>query len=198
MKAARRSWWLGIAAIVAIGGFGLCDVRGQEAVYDVDQVKAAFLYHFGTYVMWPDPPAAAPLTIAVLNDERVAEQLAQFLPGRRIENRPVEARHITRIEELADDDIVFIGSSNNLRLSQLIAAIGQRPMLVVTDAPEGLERGATINFQQVDSRLRFEISVPNAEAAGLTLSSRLLSAALRVETARCCSATSEAQARINY
>jgi hypothetical protein len=61
-----------------------------------------------------------------------------------------------------------------------------RPVLVVTDSPDGLEQGGMVNFQQVDERLRFEISLPRAEEAGLVLSSRLLSAALRVETSQCC------------
>jgi uncharacterized protein DUF4154 len=42
-----------------------------------------------------------------------------------------------------------------------------------------------VNFQLVDQRVRFEISLRNAKAAGLVLSSRLLSAAIRVETSSC-------------
>jgi len=55
-------------------------------------------------------------------------------------------------------------------------------MLVVTDAPGALKDGAMINFQVVDERVRFEISLTAAERAGLELSSRLLSAAMFVDT----------------
>jgi hypothetical protein len=159
----------------------------QEPVYDANEVKAAFLYHFGTYVQWPTQAALTdPITIAVLGDAEVTAQLARFLPGRRIEGRPVEARAITRIEELADDELLFIGSAHNANLAEITATIAMRPVLVVTDSPDGLEQGGMVNFQQVDERLRFEISLPRAEEAGLVLSSRLLSAALRVETSQCC------------
>jgi hypothetical protein len=159
----------------------------QEPVYDANEVKAAFLYHFGTYVQWPTEAAPTdPMTIAVFGDAAVAAQLARFLPGRRIAGRAVEARTITRIEELVDDELLFIGSAHNARLAEITAAIAMRPVLVVTDSPDGLEQGAMVNFQQVDERLRFEISLPRAEEAGLMLSSRLLSAALRVETSHCC------------
>jgi hypothetical protein len=159
----------------------------QEPVYDATEVKAAFLYNFGTYVQWPTAAAPTdPITIAVLGDTAVAAQLARFLPGRRIAGRPVEARTIERIEELVDDELLFIGSAHNARLAELTAAVAARPVLVVTDSPDGLEQGAMVNFQQVDERLRFEISLPRAEEAGLVLSSRLLSAALRVETSHCC------------
>lgn len=159
----------------------------QDPVYDANQVKAAFLYHFGTYVQWPEPaPENEPITIAVLDEPAVAAQLATFLPGRRISGRAVEVAPIDAIEQVGDAEIVFIGAGQNAELEELIAALGQRPTLVVTDADGGLDRGAMVNFQIVDSRVRFEISVPRAEEAGLRLSSRLLSAALRVETSDCC------------
>jgi hypothetical protein len=177
---------LRLAAALLLGGLAQQLAAAQEPVYDAAEVKAAFLYHFGTYVTWPTPARDRPLRIAVLGDEVVAAQLARFLPGRRIEGRPVEVRAIAATEDLADEEIVFIGSANNSRLAQVIAATGPKPVLVVTDAPNGLDSGAMINFQQVESRLRFEISMPRAEERGLILSSRLLAAALRVVTSQCC------------
>jgi hypothetical protein len=176
---------LAAAALSAAAMMGTA--LAQQNLYDANQVKAAFLYHFGTYVQWPaGAPADDAITIAVLGDDEVAAQLAQFLPGRRIQERPVEVRTLARIDELGDAEVLFIGREQNPRLTQLIAAVAGRPTLVVTDDDNGLDRGAMVNFQLVDSRVRFEISVPRAEEAGLTLSSRLLSAALRVETSECC------------
>jgi hypothetical protein len=160
--------------------------HAQEAQYSADEVKAAFLYHFGTYVRWPAAAAAnEPITIAVLGAEPVAKQLASYLPGRTIAGRRVEVRPVERIEDVGTDEMLFIGAEFNARLGQLIATLGNRPILVVTDAANGLADGAMVNFQLVDRRVRFEISLRKAEDAGLMLSSRLLSAALRVETSSC-------------
>jgi hypothetical protein len=176
---------LAIAALIAAAA--LDSAVAQQELYDADQVKAAFLYHFGTYVQWPvGAPATDVITIAVLGDPAVAAQLARFLPGRRIQERAVEVRTLARIEDLGDAEILFIGRQQNARLAQLINAVGRRPTLLVTDDEDGLDRGAMVNFQLVASRVRFEISLPRAEEAGLMLSSRLLSAALRVETTECC------------
>jgi hypothetical protein len=177
-----------LSAVILLTGAACGPVSAQQAVYDANQVKAAFLYHFGTYVQWPATaaPRTGAVTIAVLGDPAVAAQLAQFLPGRRIQDRPVEVRPLARIEELGDAEMLFIGRQQNARLQQLIAQVAGRPTLVVTDADNGLDRGAMVNFQLVDERVRFEISLPRAEEAGLMLSSRLLSAALRVETSECC------------
>lgn len=182
----RAAPWRALALVV-VGAFAACGVSlgggAQEAGYSEDEVKAAFLYHFGTYVQWPiEAPAEDPVTIAVLGADGVVAQLEAFLPGRRIAGRSVAVRPLDNIRDLGDDELLFIGGEHNGELVELIEAVGQRPVLIVTDAADGLARGAMVNFQMVDRRVRFEISLRKAEAAGLMLSSRLLSAALRVET----------------
>lgn len=182
-------WSRAIRHAVAILVLTAIELSGsaQDPLYDADEVKAAFLYHFGTYVQWPDAAPGAPaMTIAVLDQPAVAAQLARFLPGRRIQGREVAVVEIASVEELGTAEILFIGGGQSARLPGLIAALQRRPTLVVTDADDGLERGAMVNFRLVDSRVRFEISVARAEEAGLMLSSRLLSAAWRVEMAECC------------
>lgn len=159
--------------------------RGTEAgAYSEEQVKAAFLFHFATYAEWPSHPGDGPISFAVLRDEAIARELGRFARGRTIQNRPVRVREIRSVTELDADEVLFIGSSQNRRLSQVIEEVGT-PTLVVTDAPDGLPDGAMINFQLVDRRVRFEVALPAVQRMGLTLSSRLLSAAIRVEMTRC-------------
>lgn len=155
------------------------------SAYSETEIKAAFLYNFGSYVQWPtDADADEPITFAVLNAPAIEQALERLVDGRTLQNRPVRVRRVRSVNELDGDDVLFIGSTENWRLRQLLAAIAG-PTLVVTDAPDGLTAGSMINFQLIDERVRFEVALPAAEAAGLTLSSRLLSAALRVETSRC-------------
>lgn len=158
------------------------ETPAQDAVYDADQVKAAFLYHFGTYVQWPDAAELEPITIAVLDEPRIAAELAAFVPGRTVQGRPVEVASIGAVEDAGDAEILFIGRAHNDRLATTIARLAGQATLVVTDASDGLEQGSMVNFVLVDSRVRFEISVPRSSDAGLMLSSRLLSAAQRVVT----------------
>lgn|GEM_PF-239598 len=158
------------------------------SAYSDVEVKAAFLYNFGGYVQWPQQADETdPITFAVLNDDEVEQALERLVHGRTLQNRPVQVRKLRSIDELNDEEILFIGPAENWRLPQLVAEI-EGPTLVVTDAPDGLAAGAMINFQIVDRRVRFEVGLPAAEAAGLVLSARLLSAALRVETTRCSTA----------
>ncbi len=155
----------------------------QEEVYEAEDIKAAFLYHFATFVLWPEEDRAdGPFTIAVLGADRIAAELEAYLPGRSIQGRPMRVQRLESIEELEDAAVLFIGASQNERLPRLLQRVAGRQMLVVTDGRGALDMGAMINFRLVDRRVRFEISLPAAERAGLELSSRLLSAAIFVDT----------------
>ena len=155
----------------------------QEVVYQEGEVKAAFLYHFATFVQWPETvPRERPFSVAVLGDDEVAAELEQFLPGHQIQGRQMQVRRLSSIEDLADDALLFIGAGENHRLRELISRVEDRSMLVVTEAPGALKDGSMINFQVIDDRVRFEISLLAAQRAGLELSSRLLSAAMSVDT----------------
>lgn len=178
----RLKTWRTVAVLVLCAGTGTPDrAAAQQVVYSTDEVKAAFLYHFGTYVEWPSEVET--VTITVLGAPGVASALARFLPGRMIQGRPARFRRLAEIGDLADDQILFIGADRNEQLADLVAAIADRPVLVVTDSPDGLGAGSIVNFRVVDRQVRFEVSLPAAESAGLRLSSRLLSAAMRIETA---------------
>jgi hypothetical protein len=171
-----------VAAILssAVSLAGLADA--QELEYTEAEVKAANLYHFMTYVQWPDEDET-PISIAVLGAPGVVEQLEAFLPGKRVRNRALEVRGMTDARDFdPDDDVLFVGAEFDDRLDEIVAAVGTRPVLVVTDARDALTRGAIINFMIVDQTVRFEISLVNAQRVGLIMSSRLLNVAMHVET----------------
>jgi hypothetical protein len=93
---------LGLAARIAIVA-GPGALEAQEAVYSVDEVKAPFLYHFGTYIEWPtEDPTDQTIALAVLGAPTVVAPREAFLPGRRIQGRHVAVRPLAAIDDLAD------------------------------------------------------------------------------------------------
>lgn len=173
-----------VLVVAIMAAWPMAPLNAEDTIYSAARVKAAFLYHFATYVNWPESSEPNDeFTIAVIGASAVATELEQFLPGRAIQGRPMNVRRLPRIDDLVNEEVLYIGTDRNSRLEAYLEEIETRPILVVTDAPEGLRQGAMINFRVVDSRVRFEISVRAAEEAGLELSSRLLSAAMFVDTA---------------
>lgn len=156
--------------------------HAQDEPYDPDKVKAAFLFHFGGYVDWPEAVSKRErFVIGVLGANTVADELERIAPGRSIEGKPVAVRRLRTAEDIADAQIVFIGKDEAARLSSIAKSLRGRPILLVSEADGGLQLGAAINFRISERRVRFEASLPHAARAGLALSSRLLSVAMRVE-----------------
>ncbi len=154
----------------------------QTRSYPVQTVKAAFLYRFVDYAEWPvgrSPDRA--LTIAVLGDGGVAEALERSVQARKSPERAITVLSIEQLDQARDAEILFISREAARQLRDAPDSFARRPTLVVTEEEEGLTAGAVINFLVVEGRVRFEVSLPAAEARGLKLSSRLLSVALRVE-----------------
>lgn len=134
-------------------------------------------------------PADAPFTIDVLGDEPVADDLEQLLPDHPIDGHPAHVKAINRISQLGDAQILYIGPGYGGSVHAAIIASAGHPVLIVTDERHGLEDGGTINFVEDGEHVRFEVSLLAAARAGLSISSQLLSVALRVKGAHLGSGT---------
>jgi hypothetical protein len=149
------------------------------------RVKAAFLYQFTGYVEWPPATFAqdgTPVTIAVMGADPLAAELDQVVTGRTVGGRTVTVRRVKAGDSLAGIHILFVGASENARLSDVAQAAQPRSILVVTESKGALARGSMINFILVDRRVRFEVALDPVEKGGLKLSSRLLAVAQQVRT----------------
>jgi hypothetical protein len=155
-----------------------------QTPYSADTIKAAFLYRFAGYVEWPGAvPDRSVFTIAVLGQSNVASELERLLQNQPIKGRPAVLRRIRDLRGLGDAQILFIAPVyENPR--PVIAQLGSRPVLVVTDHERGLELGSMLNFVMAERRVRFEASLEAAERAELRISSELLAVAARVRGGR--------------
>jgi hypothetical protein len=155
----------------------------QQAIYDENRVKAAFLLRFVQFVEWPQDafaPSGGTLVITVAGADAVHAGLVQLLAERVGQGRAVAVRQLKSADDLAQAHVLFIGAAARSRIEQYLASTGGRPVLVVTDSDNALERGSMINFLTIERRVRFEIGLDSAKRAGLAVSSRLLSIATRI------------------
>lgn len=174
----RNPFFVGALCACAL----VCSLARAADPRGADEVEAAFLYRFVGYVDWPSEASSAPVfTIAVLGDDPLIEELQRILPQHQLKNHPAQVRRISRIQDLGDSQMLFIGPRYNDELRSVIARVAPHPVLVVTASDHGLEAGSCVNFLIIDRRVRFEVSTTAAEHAGLKVSAELLSVAVRVQ-----------------
>lgn len=147
------------------------------------QVEAAFLYHFTKYVTWPPRAFATPddpILIGVLGDDPFGEDLDRTLAREKpVQGRWVRVVRSRNIADLVRCHVLYFGPSEEPRLPQAFAALerAHSPALTVGEMKGFLREGGAIRFLVESNKVRFEIDGGNAQRAGLTLSSRLLSLA---------------------
>jgi hypothetical protein len=155
-----------------------------QSAHSEDSVKAAYIYRFTGYVDWPEETGAGhPFVIDVYGDPGLAAALQRLLPGHPINKQPAEVREVSRIQDLGNAQIVYVGPGHADFL-RAVAAHQSRSMLIVSDDEQGLDLGSVFNFVTVDNRVRFEVSLTAADRAGIKISSELLSVAVRVHGGR--------------
>jgi hypothetical protein len=177
--------WLVFTCLLfaALLGYRIAEAQMVERPEVERQVKAAYLYKFGSYVDWPErtfESTDSPLKIGVIDADALADELAQIVVGRTINGRPVTVRKLRREDSVAGFNVLFIGRSNNARLAEILAATKGQPVLTVTESEEALALGSMINFVVVEGKVRFEVAPKTAGLGNLSISARLLAAAYKV------------------
>jgi len=141
-------------------------------------IKAAFLYDLIKQTRWPS--AQAHMQICVVGSD-------PFGPAwRSIEGRPVgaaklhiEARHPG--QSLDGCSVVFVGLSEQGRVSQIVVGLGNSPVLTVSEIAGFARVGGIVRLMNVDNRLHFKINLAAARQAKLAISTDVLKLADSVQ-----------------
>jgi hypothetical protein len=149
-----------------------------ESEYDV---KAAYLFKFTKFVEWPSSAYSgpqAPFVIGIVGRDQFGG-LDRILEGKRIGERELEVRYINATDSnaLRGCQMVFVNSSEERRLPEILSALQGRPVLVVGESEGFASAGGMLGFALRQSRLAVEVNSDAARQARLKISSQLLNIA---------------------
>jgi hypothetical protein len=147
------------------------------------EVKAAYLYNFGRFVQWPARATAAEgryFTICVLGDDPFGPVLNATIADETIDGKTVVAKRISAPQQAANCRILFISSSEDRQLKEILIALAKASVLTVSDMPQFARRGGMVQLILDGNKVRFEVNLSSAERAGLIFSSQLLKLAVSI------------------
>lgn len=161
--------------------FGLCLVAaaGHAAVREYD-LKAAFLYNFASFTEW-SPSVATPMTFCVVGEDPFGKALDD-LTTRQIRGLPVTVRRVSDQDNCQGCRVAFIPRASAAQLPEILARLGNQPVLTVSDIEGAAKRGVMIEITQDGSRLVFEINTAALSRSQLVVSSKLMKLARQVHT----------------
>ena len=139
-------------------------------------VKAAFLFNFIKFVDWPDgrfPPEGEPIQVCILGRDPFGDIL-DSIEERTAQNRPLRLTRDPTSEDLDRCHVLFISSSEEFRLAQILKDLEARGILTVGDMADFARRGGVIGFALRNNRVGLDVNLDAAERAQLKISAKVL------------------------
>jgi hypothetical protein len=171
-----------LAMFVILGFTATLYAPDKESAHEVEyKIKAAFLYNFVKFSEWPadaDNKTDLPLRIAILGDNPFGKAF-EPVKDEKLKERTVEIKEyqsmnslfkdkndaeIKRIiEELKQAYVVFISSSEEKNIPQIVKLLEGSNVLTISEVPDFLKSGGIINLIKDAEKVRFEVN-PEAMA----------------------------------
>ncbi len=173
-----------LAMVAALALFVTTGLFAQQPKPNEYQVKATYLYNFGRFVKWPEAVPAGKgdsFSVCVLGQDPFGSILDSTLAGEALDGKPVVLRRLSKPQDAGECRILFISSTEEKHLKEILTALDENGVLTVSDMPGFARRGGMIQFVLEGDRVRFEINLASAESARLVLSSELLKVAASVK-----------------
>jgi hypothetical protein len=180
------------ATVLAVAFLGLSlfvsPVAAQQ-VATIDReytIKAAFLYHFLTYVDWPEGTFAdskQPFVIGVYQTDPFGAVLDKIAATKNVEGRPIEIRRLSTADKLLECHIVFLAGTVEAAVQQnVLGLLANSHVLSVGETEDFVEQGGAAQFFVEGNKVRFAFNTDVVDRNNLKVSSKLLSLAKIVST----------------
>jgi hypothetical protein len=152
-----------------------------QSRFSEHEVKAAVLLNLLRFVEWPDSSFADgsdPIIVAVAGDDPFGPILERTFEGQLVHGHELVIRRFSRPQRIDFCHVLFVAAGEDSQAWLKVLSLSQvGGALTVGEEEPFLGNGGAVMLRLDDRRVRFDVNLEAARAAGLTISSRLLSLA---------------------
>ena len=143
---------------------------------DANDQMAKLLFNIAKFVEWPVDVIGNRnlITFAIFGEDDLASVLAATMCTKSINGRRVFVRCVGRVQDLKDCQIVYISTSQERRVREVLDALRGQSVLTVAHLQGFAADGGMVEFAEDTLRTHFSINLGSAKQAHLTISSKLL------------------------
>lgn len=155
-------------------------LQSQTSPLPEYKIKAVFLFNFTQFVEWPGyvfNNDNDPFVIGILGKDPFGNYINEAVAGEKMGNHPLTVRYYHNVNEVTNCQLLYINPDNNASLPDILSALDDRSILTVGDSPDFVKAGGIIGLITINNKIRLQINPGKAKAAGLSISSKLLSVA---------------------
>ncbi len=150
------------------------------------KIKASYLLNFAKLVEWPADRSGekeSNFLIGLHGDPYLWKASRRGLAGKKVDGERIQVKSLS-LEDAMDPPpgmkILYITGSEPDELKKLVAALADRPVVLIGDSPGFCDLGGTIGLLERDGRILFEINRTHELHNGYRINSRLLRIADRL------------------
>ncbi len=154
---------------------------GDSKFKDTQSVlKSLYLYNFASLTDWPSNYKKGDFIIGVLSkDNKVYGELKKKYEDKRIGGQDIRIVNYANVGEIDKVNLLFLDKSQSSLINSVNEKIKSQSTLLVTNKTGYLNKGAIINFVEVNNKQSYEINVRNAKKKKLILASKLIELAIK-------------------
>ena len=156
---------------------------GSATINREYKIKGAFLYHFLSYIDWPNEAFNAPdspLVIGIFGEDPFGPILDKIADSKQIEGRSIQIIRAADAQTLLGSHIVFVpGTTKSEEEVALLKAVEGSYTLSVGETARFIENGGSVQFFLEGNKVRFQFNMPIVDNSSLRISSKLLDLAKR-------------------
>lgn len=151
------------------------------------QIKTAYVLNFVKFTDWPSGVSSdGKVTLCVVGNNVLDGKLAS-LDGRKAGSQEIHvvpystesvfAGHLNADRVRGMCQVLFIGESEQRRYMHIIKALGDSPVLTISDIDDFAENGGCIGLRYRENKIVFEVNLGAVQRSKLRLPGQLLNLA---------------------
>lgn len=159
-----------------------CMLIGQQQVWaQKAKYQSVFIYNFCKYIQWPSGFNEGEFVIGTLGSGELNYTLEKMAEMKKeINGQPIRIEHFNTIKEYKNCHIIFLAEAHNDQFEELYKKIGTKPTILITESEGYGEKGATINFVELEGKIKFELNEKEANKKRLKIASQLKALAILI------------------
>lgn len=139
----------------------------------IPKAQAMFIYNFSRLIEWPVSYKTGPFVIEAFGNSSLYNELELYAKNKLVGSQAIHVKKIDSPQEIGRCHIIFVPFNKTKQLPDILSAIGNKSILIITEKNGAIDDGAAINFLVVGNRLKFELKAENATSRDIKLSSQL-------------------------
>jgi hypothetical protein len=151
-------------------------VTASAAPASPEAIYAAFTVNLTRFISWPAsavPADDSPLLIGTFPRDPINRELDAAVEGESINGHPLRTYRLRNLDDVRRCQVVYI-SRGVANPAAVLARVGHRPILTVSDIDDFLALGGHVLFVPHPPHISLQISADNLRGSGLEARSQLL------------------------